>query len=148
MGSNPEAGITFFHTEFFFQRWMYQLFYQIMPPCTFCLVSHLTLSSFLTLSSSILRQKLHLFPIQNYIKGPGNGYKALNRPNLGTQCINPLFVFTSSRPGPHCIYIFNELDRQYLVEWSVGYPTWLPSSNREASLCRNEWLEDQLKESG
>ena len=75
-------------------------------------------------------------------------YKNLAHPNLGTQCINPLFVTNSSWHSPHCFLISSVLDRQQLVEWSVVEPTWLPSSNREASLCGNERLKDQLKKSG
>ena len=44
---------------------------------------------------------LALFPAQNYTKGHGKGYTTLYHPILGTQCINPLFVTTSSRPRPH-----------------------------------------------
>ena len=33
-----------------------------------------------------------------------------------------------------------------LVDWSVVEPTWLPSSNQEASLRWNEQLKDTLKE--
>ena len=38
--------------------------------------------------------------------------------------------------------------RQQLDKWSVVEPTWLPSSNREASLRGYERLTDQRQESG
>ena len=35
----------------------------------------------------------------NLIFGPGNGYKTLTHPNMGTQCINSLFIITSAGPA-------------------------------------------------
>ena len=59
----PRLALHFFKHNFFSKVNVFhscQLSNQIIPPYTFCLVSHLTLPSFLTTSSSILRQKLHL----------------------------------------------------------------------------------------
>ena len=63
LGLNPKPGIKICTKIFVSKRWMFfhscKLSYQIFLPCSFYLVSHLTLPSFLPPSSTFLWQKSH-----------------------------------------------------------------------------------------
>jgi hypothetical protein len=162
VGSNPETGIKIFHIKFGSKRRMFfhsrQLSYKIFLPCSIRLVTQLEtsfLSSFFlfNLMANITSHWYHtdsflsFFPIQStprtwlWVQNPCPS-------NWSTQFINPLFAITSA--GSTLIVLRSSVCwiRQQLGKWSVVEPTWLPSSNREASLRGYERLKDQLQESG
>ena len=154
VGSNCKTVMKLFTNKFVSKRWIFvhlcQLSNQIFAPCSFCVVSHLTLSSFLPSSSSISRQESHRtnsfnlsFLSQSTPRDLVMG--AHPYPLTTNQCIDPI---PSSRPNAHHIKIICVLYRQQSVGQSAVKPTWLPCSNGGASLRRNEQLKDQLKESG
>ena len=85
-------------------------------------------------------------------------YPILTRPRLDNfqferalWVINPSILYSQLlQAGSTLIVLRSSMCwiRQQLDKWSVVEPTWLPSSNREASLRGYERLKDQRQESG
>ena len=107
------------------------------------------LPSFLPSSSSIFWQKpqfhansFYFFFLSKYTKVLV-WLKTFTCRIWGTQCINPLFAITQASSALIMLRSSESWIRQQLDKWSVVEPTWLLSSNWEASLCGHERLKDQ-----
>ena len=66
-------------------------------------------------------------------------------PEVRAQCIDPLLLISTA--GSALIVLRSSVCWiwQQLGKGSVVEPTWLPNSNREASMCGNERLKDQAE---
>ena len=107
------------------------------------------LPSFLLSSSSIFWQKPQFRANSFYLSFLSQYTKVLVWQKTftcriwGAQCINPLFVITQASSALIMLRSSESWIRQQLDKWSVVEPTWLLSSNWEASLYGQGRLKDQ-----